>query len=485
MRQFPRLVTAAVIPLVVTAIPVELAGAEPTGPSYEREIAPILRTYCLGCHDDATQEGGLSVERYATLRKGGETVGDPVRPGDADASTLLARLTSGGSDHMPPHDQPQPQAADVSLVHEWIAAGAGGPEEDRSLAESFRVPSLPGYSGTLAVSAMARSPDGSLRVVARGRTISITDATGSKVRSFEAPEGAQHAAARVAAVHFSSDGRLLVVAGGTPGHSGVAELRDVTTGTLIARFGGHRDMLLDAELSPDGRLLATAGYDRSVKLWNVADGSLDQSMDGHTGAVNDLAWHPSGKVLASASADETVKLWRITDGLRLDTLSQPQGEVLAVGFVPDGSRVLAAGGDRRVHVWKVVSLDAPGTNPPLEARFAHESPIVAMAIAADGQTLFTAGKDGSLRAWTLPLVTHTADLPRQPDVPSVLVGTAGGVLVARMDGSVDQVDFVAAAAPTATTTAAVTTTAAPTPPASVPPMPDVRIAEREPDDAAT
>jgi hypothetical protein len=434
------LLHAVVLPLLIALVPLASALGDEPAPSYELEIGPILRTYCLGCHADASPEGGLSMDRYASLRQGGDSAGDPVRPGDAAGSPLIARLKSTEADHMPPLDQPQPTAADVALLHAWIEAGAAGPAVDRSLADSFQVPQLPGFAGPLAVTALAESPDGSRRAVARGGRVEILPtAAAGRPLTFDLGEGAGRAANRIVALHFSPDGTRLVAAGGTPGHSGLAEIRDATTGGLLARYGGHRDMLLDAELSPDGRWLATAGYDRSVKIWNTADGALAHSIDVHTGAVNDLAWHPEGRVLASASADETVKLWRAPDGLRLDTLSQPQGEVLAVAFTPDGGRLLAAGRDRRIHAWRIVSLDSPATNPPLESRFAHESPIVALAVCADGLSLATAGEDGSLRAWTLPDVTFAADLPRQPDGAAVLAATRGGLLVGRMNGSIETV----------------------------------------------
>ena len=143
---------------------------------------------------------------------------------------------------------------------------------------------------------------------------------------------------KVTAVHLTGDGQRLVLAGGTPGLSGQAELRDAVSGKLLMAFAGHRYLLYDAELSPDGSLVATAGYDRTIRLWNVADGSLLREIDVHNAAVFDLAWHPAGGMLASASGDETVKLWRVADGQRLDTLSQPQGDVYTVLFTPTARR---------------------------------------------------------------------------------------------------------------------------------------------------
>ncbi|MFM8494215.1 MAG: hypothetical protein ACKOEM_01640, partial [Planctomycetia bacterium] len=216
-----------------------------------------------------------------------------------------------------------------------------------------------------------------------------------------------------------------------------------------------RDILHDAELSPDGTLVATAGYDRSVKLWRAADGTLVRSIDVHDGPVFDLAWHPSGKVLASASADETVKLWRTADGMRLDTLSQPQAEVFAVAFAPDGRHLVAAGRDRRIHVWEVATLDAPGLNPPRVSRYAHESAIVALALSPDGTRLATGADDGTARLWSFPAVDLVTPFAPRADAATViapradgtfLAGTADGI-VAALAGDSAPVGPVAGLAP--------------------------------------
>ena len=64
-------------------------------------------------------------------------------------------------------------------------------------------------------------------------------------------------------------------------------------------FRGHKDSLYCARLSPDGSLLATAGYDNAIKLWNVARGQEVWTLDGHNGAVFELAFRADGKVLAA------------------------------------------------------------------------------------------------------------------------------------------------------------------------------------------
>jgi WD40 repeat protein len=402
-------------------------------PSFEREVAAVLRTRCSGCHREGDAAGDLSMETFAALAKGG--VSGPVfTAGNPAASRMLARLEAEGEDHMPPLDQPQLTAAEKAILTAWIAAGAPPPAEDTSILARLVVPHFSAAAGPKPVTALAVSPDGGRVVVASGTGLAVLAGDSPPVPFTGLPR-------RINAIHFSVDGTTLVIAGGTAGLVGEAHLRDAGTGALVRSFGGHRDLLYDAELSPDGTLLATAGYDRVIRLWQVATGELVRAIDVHTGAVFDLAWHPSGKLLASASADETVKLWRTRDGVRLDTLQEPQGEVQAVLFTPDGGHLIAAGRDKRIHLWKLVTLDEPGLNPALHARFAHEAPIVALALSADGTRLLAAAEDRTLSGWTVPDLAATAALPAQADVVAAIVARpAGGFLVGRMDGSLEPLD---------------------------------------------
>ena len=123
---FPRLRNG--LPSSLTALVALLAAPCFAAPAYDREIAPILRTYCSGCHNDHDAESEFSVERFATLRKGGAGSGDPVVPGDAAASILVQRIKSSDSDHMPPDDEPQVPAADLATL---IGMGPSAFHRDR------------------------------------------------------------------------------------------------------------------------------------------------------------------------------------------------------------------------------------------------------------------------------------------------------------------------------------------------------------------
>jgi WD40 repeat protein len=411
------------------------AQAADTAPvDYSRDIAPILRSYCSGCHDDVQREGKLSVETFAQLRKGGEDHGDPIQPGKPSESFLIRSLTGEARPKMPPKDEPQVPSAELDTLRRWIEQGASGPQKDASILQELVTPILPPAREARPYSAAAYARDGKRLALARTGEFEVWDTTHQALlRSFSGLPG------KVNAVRFSPDGAQVVAATGVTGLRGVAQLFETASGRFIREFGGHTDVLYDAEFSPDGSLLATAGYDRSIRVWRTGDGVLVRTIDVHKGAIYDLAWHPDGKVLASASADETVKLWRVADGLRLDTLNQAQGELMSVAFTPDGEHILAAGADKRIHLWRLVTRDAPGLNPVVHSRFAHESAIHAFAVSSDGRFLMSSADDRSVKLWSLPGLELLQAFPTQPDIAAAVVGVPGAdrFFMARMNGSTE------------------------------------------------
>ncbi len=407
---------------------------------YERDVAPILRTYCAGCHNDVDLESELSVERYSSLRKGGMEEEDPILPGKPEESFIIRSLEHRSKPYMPPKDEPQVPPADLTLLKRWIAEGAHGPVKDESILETLVVPEVAApVVQHPAITALAVSPDGKQFAVGSYGRVEIRSEPAGPARLV-----IKDLPGKVNAVNFSPDGQKVVVATGIAGLRGVARVYDLKNGELVREFAGHHDSLQDAEFSPDGSLLGTAGYDRLIKLWRTDTGELLHTLDTHNGAVFDLAFDPGGTVLASASADQTIKLWRAADGVRLDTLSQPQGELYRVTFTPDGKYILGAGLDRRIHLWKFISREKPETNPVVDSRFAHDSAINAFALTPDGKFLITAAGDRSLKVWSVPELVEQHAYEIQSDVAVALVAFPGGseFVVGRMDGSIDTVKIL-------------------------------------------
>lgn len=425
--------TILALVLIATA---PLVAAE-QAPEFSKDIAPLLRQYCAGCHNDLDLKGDLSLERYSDLTDDAALEKTLLVPGDLAGSHLLSLVTGKAKEPMPPKDEPQLTPAEVGTLKAWIAAGAKGPgegREDESILASLEVPAIPRAKPKRVFTAMALSPNETRVALASYKQVSV-----HPLHEIGDVLVLQGSPGKVNAVHFAThDPTVVVAASGIAGLKGVATLWDLKTGEPTRQFGEglHRDILYDAELSPDGTILATAGYDRKIALWEAATGKLLRTIEVHNGAIFDLAFSPDGKVLASASADETVKLWRVRDGLRLDTLGDLQGEQYAVRFTPDGKFIVAAGADNRIRLWEFRSKEEPAINPVRIARFGHEQAVVQLALSHDGRYLISSGDDRAVKLWSLPSLKQLNSWEDQPEVAvAVALAQSGTLYWARLDGT--------------------------------------------------
>jgi WD40 repeat protein len=100
------------------------------------------------------------------------------------------------------------------------------------------------------------------------------------------------------------------------------KILDASTGRRFARLEGHPDQLNGWAFAPDGEILATAGGYTAhpwpvnpagdVRIWDVGTGRLLARLDRQWGAVSDIEFSPDGRMLATASYDGTIKLWDVT-----------------------------------------------------------------------------------------------------------------------------------------------------------------------------
>ncbi len=411
------------------------AHAKQSPANYDRVVAPLLAKYCAGCHNDDDREGDFSLETYKALRLG-TTDGPALLPGDSASSRIVRLMTGAASPKMPPKGHPRPTDAEVAKIKEWIDAGAAGPKNEAPDPLALIVPAFETKTKVRPVTALDVSPDGSWLAVGRYGEVALhrigpDGASGTPVKVLTPLPG------KVTAAHFTRDGKRLVTASGVAGLGGLAAIWDLEGGTIVRSFQGHRDLLHDAELSPDERMLATCGYENRIQLWNTETGELVRRLEGHNGAIYDVAFSPDGAFLVSGSADDTCKVWRLADGTRMDTLAQPLKEVYGCFFTPDGRSILAVGADNNVRVWKFISRERPDINPMVTARFAHEAPILRAALTRDGSKLITIGADRVVKVWDTADYSELQSWKDQPDVAMALAVAPDGssCFVGRMDGS--------------------------------------------------
>ncbi|MBD1861499.1 MULTISPECIES: WD40 repeat domain-containing protein [Trichocoleus] len=115
------------------------------------------------------------------------------------------------------------------------------------------------------------------------------------------------------------------------------------------RLETHNGSVYSVSFSPDGKTIASASDDNTIKLWNL-QGQEIKSLKGHNGYVLSVSFSPDGKTIASASGDNTIKLWNL-QGQEIKSLKGHNGSVYSVSFSPDGKTIASASDDNTIKLW--------------------------------------------------------------------------------------------------------------------------------------
>jgi serine/threonine protein kinase len=138
----------------------------------------------------------------------------------------------------------------------------------------------------------------------------------------------------------TSDARTAVSDVGIAERSGASTSTPESTsanGVMILR--GHLGMVQSVSFSPDGKLLASGGADKTVKIWDVETGKILRSMRGHDKGVTTVFFSPDGKYVMSGSKDKTVKVWDAATGERIQSTAGISCVGSPTAFSPDGTRL--------------------------------------------------------------------------------------------------------------------------------------------------
>jgi WD40 repeat protein len=289
------------------------------------------------------------------------------------------------------------------------------------------------------VTSVAFSHDGkTLASGAQDHTVRLWGtASGKELHHFSGHQG------EVAAVAFSPDRKTLATGGGDD----TVRLWDVATGREVRRLWegartvqgpGEAPVLIGEQFhvttlafSPDGKLLASAGGDETLRLWDPATGKVARRLLGFERWVSTVVFSPDGKTLATADGSKVLRRWNVATGKELRPLQGHRGRVTCVAFSPDGKTLATGGGrDFEIRLWRAA------TGKELRQLQGHTYYISSLAFSADGKTLASSSEDGTVYLWDVATGKVLAQLrdPRGGRVHSVAFSPDGRTVAAAEDG---------------------------------------------------
>ncbi len=182
---------------------------------------------------------------------------------------------------------------------------------------------------------------------------------------------------------------------------------DSSKGELTGTFKGKKNKWgMALAWSPEGTFVAAGRI--VITIWDVESKNQIRTLEGHKDFIRDIVFSPDGKYLASASMDKTVRVWDMSTGKSLYTL-EPQGLVIylksgpvtnpiglpmtAVAFSPDGKLLATGGADRVVRLWDLA------TGKVVRELKGHRMSITAIAFSREGKRLLSSSLDHTIRVW--------------------------------------------------------------------------------------
>jgi eukaryotic-like serine/threonine-protein kinase len=355
-------------------------------PWTEREILD-LRGHEWNCYAVAVSPGG---ERLASAGADGTIrIWDATPPPHNGANEPLTIMLES-----------EVWSAEFTKDGKYIATGIWtGPvqlwdAQNGSLEREFPQPEDIGSTLQIAL-----NPDGSrLAAASRSRELAAVFGRWETATGREAGEEIREGGRLTFFVAFDPSGDYLILEG--PGYT--VQVREAGTGTLTGVLGGHRAQIWGSAFSLDGRRLATASNDRTVRVWAwdpARFGSeLEPELTLHVrsgGFGNRVAFSYDGRYLVTGGEKDTVNIWDAKSGELTETLHGHTGEVIAVAFSRDGRWLATAGEDTTVRIWDARSWQF------FRTLRGHVSLVGTLSFSHDSQRLASGSRDHTLKIWDL------------------------------------------------------------------------------------
>jgi len=154
---------------------------------------------------------------------------------------------------------------------------------------------------------------------------------------------------------FNADGTRLLTSCQLPNMN--PTLWNAVSGKIVAKLGGHTNLIRAAEFSPDGRKLVTGSLDHSIRVWNGMDGESINVIKVHRGWITDIDFNPDGSRFVASSEDQTISVWETKTGEERARLLGHSVGVWYASFTTDGKGLVSVSNTGNVRTWNVQKFE--------------------------------------------------------------------------------------------------------------------------------
>ncbi len=402
------------------------AAAHAADVSFQREVWPIFKRHCVGCHSAQKTKGKLRLDDVAFLLKGGKS-GRLFVPGHPDDSLLIDQIT-GDVPEMPQNEAPLSRAK-VKLLQDWVAQGAKIDGPPKSDVPPVVIPEI--YTSAPAISSVTISPDGKLAAAACRSEVVMFN-----VDDDSAPRRVPTDFDLITHVEFSPDGQHLAAAGGSPQQFGGLIFFNPADGHKQSSRRLGTDTFFKGNFAPDSQTIALGGPNGAIFLMPVDEKAPVKSIELHSDWVTAVAYTLDGKQLVSGSRDKTTKISSVDDLKLLRSVDQSPEVINAVAAdsldaISGGNSGTLLGYDFKLALSGVQVAGSGNGARPVSNRDQYVRPfeaqagaVMALATSGDRKLLAVATRAAEVRIYATDTRLRKTAIPNAP-APILSVALSG------------------------------------------------------------